>query len=717
MKEFYTTKNNGLLSLGVVAVFLSFMLMSLNSNAQFVVFNNGAEVTVSQGCIVTINTGDLDNDDGQIDNSGRITVDGDLTNGDVLTGGGGSTGIFNVSGDWINNAVFTADQSLVNLNGANQSISGSIMSTFYDLNLLGTGVKSLSLNAQVGGVMELNDRELATGDFTMEILNTASNAVTEIGGFVSSTNNGRLSWAMNSTDTYVFPLGSSVGTPRIRPLAITPNAATPNTFAARLANNDATADGYDVSVLAPELCFVNDLFYTQIDHTSGSDAADVTQYFVQADDGDWANGAHWEGLPQWEDMTGEVAGVVGGYNTVTNPGWTNFSDPAFALGNALPDVSIDAVAPLCELADPVALNATPAGGSYSGDGVSNGMFDPAGAGGGTHTVTYTYTNGFGCTNTAEIEIEVGDEPEVEITSSNNGALELCDGETLDLIATAGFVSYEWNTTEQTESITVNSSGQYSVTVEDANGCVGTSAVANVTVQPNPTPVATAGGPLVFCEGENVVLSTAPNQGSYLWEGTGGTNPTTVVWDSGDYWVTVTNQFGCEGVSNLITVDVTPMDEAVILENGNDLTVDPPGSGYQWFLNGDPIPGATGVDYTAIQSGNYHVEYIGPNGCPTSTYILEFTLQTGVEELSIFDVLDVYPNPGEGQFTIRGMMPTMEDVTIELTNMLGQALQPAVIINNTNDFMQPMDISSYANGVYFIRIQAADSSVTVRYIKS
>ena len=698
-------------------MFGAFMVFTPQAKAQFVVFNNGAEVTVSQGCIVTILTGDLNNDDGSIDNSGRITVDGALTNGDVLTGGGGSTGIFNVAGDWENNAVFTADQSLVNLNGGNQSVTGSVMSSFYNLNLLGTGVKSLTLDAQVLGNLELNNLELRTAGNTMSVLNTSSLAVSENGGFVSSTGNGRLSWAMNSTDTYVFPLGSAVGTPRIRPLAITPNNAAPNTFAARMANVDATAEGYDVNQFAPELCFVNDLFYHQIDQVSGTDAADITQYYISADDGDWENGAHWQGTPQWEDMTNEVAGTVGGYNTVTNPGWTDFSEPAFALANALPDVAITAVAPLCEQSAPVALDATPSGGLFVGVGVSNGMFDPAGAGGGTHTVTYTYTNGFGCSNTAEIDIVVDDAPAVTITSSNNGALELCAGETMDLIATAGFVSYEWNNQETTESITVSGSGQYSVTVEDANGCVGTSAVANVTVQPVPTPVATANGPLVFCEGESVVLSTAPNQGTYLWDGTGGTNPTTVVWDSGDYFVTVTNAFGCVGVSNTITVDVTPMDEAVILENGNQLTVDPPGSGYQWFLNGDPIPGATGLTYDAIQSGNYHVEYIGPNGCPTSTYILEFTLQTGVEEYSIFDVLDVYPNPGKGQFTIRGLLPTMEDVTIELTNMLGQALQPAVIINGTNDFVQPMDISRYANGVYFIRIQAADSSVTVRYIKS
>lgn len=713
-----TFMNMRRIAIGVVTLALILGVSREQAKGQFVVFNNGAEVTVNSGCIVTIQTGDLDNSAGSIDNAGRITVDGSLFNDDEITGGSSATGIFNVSGNWENNAVFVSDQSLVNLNGANQQITGSSVTGFYNLNLLGSGVKSMTLDAEVSGVLNLNDKELRTSSNTMRILNSSTLAVTETGGFVSSLGSGRLSWNTSSTDTYVFPLGSTVGTLRIRPLAVTPNATSANTFAARFANVDATTEGFDVAQFDPALCFVNDQFYYQIDHVSGTDAADLTQYFVATDDGDWANGAHWQVTPQWEDMSNEVIGTVGGYNTVTNPAWNGFSQPAFALANALPDVSIDAVAPLCEQATPVALNATPAGGSFAGVGVSNGMFTPAFAGGGTHTISYTYTNALGCTNTAEIQIEVTDAPAVTITSSNNGALELCTGETMDLIATPGFNSYTWNPPlGQTNTVTVSGSGQYSVTVEDANGCIATSAVANVTVQPVPTPVISASGPVTFCEGESVLLSTAPNQGGYDWEITGGTNPTTVATESGDYFVTVTNQYGCSGVSNTITLDVTPMDEAVIIANGNTLTVDPPGSGYQWFLNGDPIPGATGLNYNAIQSGNYHVQYIGPNGCPTSTYVLEFTMQVGIDELSIFESLDVYPNPGNGFINVRGQLPSFEDVTIELTNMLGQTLMPAIQLNDTDNFNQSVDISQFANGVYFIRVQAADSRVVVRYIKS
>jgi len=686
------------------------------AKAQFVVHNNGAEVTVNQGCIVTVLTGDLDNDAGIIDNAGRITVEGNLVNGDQLTGGGGNTGIFNVAGDWENNAVFTADQSLVNLNGANQAVTGTQVSSFFNLNLLGTGVKSLDIDAEVNGVLQLNNLELATDVNELRVLNGSPSAITENGGFVSSLGFGRLSWSLNSTSTYVYPLGSSVGTMRVRPLAITPSVATPNTFAARFANVDPTSEGYDVAQTGSDLCFVNDQFFYLIDQTAGSDPVDLTQYYIVTDDGDWANGAHWQGTPQWEDMTNELASTVGGYNTITNPNWSDFSNPAFALANALPDVAIDAVAPLCETSDPVALSASPAGGAYFGMGVSNGMFAPNGLSAGTYTVTYEYTNALGCTNTAEIDIEVTGAPVLEITSSNN-SLTLCDGETMDLTASSGYQDYQWSPSGQGSTITVSQGGEYSVTATDGNGCVGTSTVSYVTVQPIPEPVATADGPTEFCEGDFVILSTGVNQGTYDWEITEDNTPTTMVTESGDYFVTVTNQSGCVGTSNIITVDVIPMDPSDIIVNGNNLTADPPGSSYQWFLNGDPIPGATDVTYTAIQSGNYHVEYVGPNGCPTSTPIEEFTLQVGVEELSMFDVLDVYPNPGEGQFTVRGQLPTSEEVTIELTNMLGQTLQPAIVLGSTNDFVQPIDISSYANGVYFIRIHATDRSVTVRYIKS
>ncbi|MFC6222630.1 gliding motility-associated C-terminal domain-containing protein [Hymenobacter artigasi] len=54
------------------------------------------------------------------------------------------------------------------------------------------------------------------------------------------------------------------------------------------------------------------------------------------------------------------------------------------------------VPPQCVVGAAVALAATPAGGTFSGPGVSNGRFDPAAAGTGTHTLTYSIADSMGC---------------------------------------------------------------------------------------------------------------------------------------------------------------------------------------------------------------------------------------------------------------------------------------------------------------------------------
>ena len=74
--------------------------------------------------------------------------------------------------------------------------------------------------------------------------------------------------------------------------------------------------------------------------------------------------------------------------------------------NALPVVSVSG-GPFC--VDDAASNLTgsPAGGTFSGTGVSaGGSFDPATAGVGTHVITYTFTDTNGCENSATANVVV-----------------------------------------------------------------------------------------------------------------------------------------------------------------------------------------------------------------------------------------------------------------------------------------------------------------------
>src|SRR5690554_4986430 len=91
--------------------------------------------------------------------------------------------------------------------------------------------------------------------------------------------------------------------------------------------------------------------------------------------------------------------------SVDNNGCTA-TDEVVVTVNPLPTVDAGADQTACTNHSAIALGGTPAGGTFSGNGVSNNEFDPATAGVGTHTVTYTYADGNGCENTATLTVTV-----------------------------------------------------------------------------------------------------------------------------------------------------------------------------------------------------------------------------------------------------------------------------------------------------------------------
>ena len=75
--------------------------------------------------------------------------------------------------------------------------------------------------------------------------------------------------------------------------------------------------------------------------------------------------------------------------------------------NSLPTVSFSGLlSSYCLIAPAVTLTGSPAGGTFSGPGISGNTFTPGTAGAGTHNITYTYTDAFGCTNTSTQSVTV-----------------------------------------------------------------------------------------------------------------------------------------------------------------------------------------------------------------------------------------------------------------------------------------------------------------------
>lgn len=94
------------------------------------------------------------------------------------------------------------------------------------------------------------------------------------------------------------------------------------------------------------------------------------------------------------------------YTATATNGQCSVTDEAVVTVNPLPSVTTGADQTTCVNYAPIQLTGTPAGGTFSGTGVTGSEFDPGTAGVGTHTVTYTYTDGNGCENSATQEITV-----------------------------------------------------------------------------------------------------------------------------------------------------------------------------------------------------------------------------------------------------------------------------------------------------------------------
>ncbi len=128
-------------------------------------------------------------------------------------------------------------------------------------------------------------------------------------------------------------------------------------------------------------------------------------------------------------------------------------------------------------------------------------------------------------------------PKPVITPSKKGAA-ICQGDTLSLTSSLGF-KYKWSTGATTPSIrNINAVGKYTVQVIDTSGCVSkASDTTTITVFRLPTkPVISASGPIAFCSGGSVTLTSTPNT-TYLWSNAATTRAITLS-ASGDFTVAV-----------------------------------------------------------------------------------------------------------------------------------------------------------------------------------
>ncbi len=153
---------------------------------------------------------------------------------------------------------------------------------------------------------------------------------------------------------------------------------------------------------------------------------------------------------------------------------------------------------------------------------------------GTYSVTVTEAEG--CTSVCSKTIKLSQETNCLVTGYNT----VCDGQSTELCAAAGAVSYLWSTGATTNCISVNNAGTYSVTITYPGGCISTCS-KTITLSPAVSCVIT--GNSFICEGRIAQLCAPALADAYLWSN-GATTRCIQVSSPGTYSVTVTYVGGC-----------------------------------------------------------------------------------------------------------------------------------------------------------------------------
>jgi gliding motility-associated-like protein len=224
---------------------------------------------------------------------------------------------------------------------------------------------------------------------------------------------------------------------------------------------------------------------------------------------------------------------------------------------------------------------------------------------GNYSVTVTDANS--CLNSASISIAQWPSPQPILPAS---AAICMNG--VYLLQPGSFQSYLWSDNSTASSLNITTSGTYSVTVTDNNGCTG-SAVSNLVVNPAPTPVIT--GPASICSGQLAVLN-AGNFNSYIWSD-GSTGAQLATTAAGTYTVTVTDANGCTN-STFASLIVYPSPLVAITGpqnfcDGGTVTIETiAGQGTYLWSNGSATNSTT-----VNSSGNYQVTATSAFGCTTT----------------------------------------------------------------------------------------------------
>lgn len=333
----------------------------------------------------------------------------------------------------------------------------------------------------------------------------------------------------------------------------------------------------------------------------------------------------------WSDSSTDSVFTVtspGTYQVVvTDANNCNGTDEITISAATVPTVSLGNDTSICE-GSALTLNAGSATSYVWSTGATSATINVNAQG--DYSVTVTSSDN--CTNSDTITVGINLLPVINLGNDTV----ICEGNSIQLDAGNSGSSYNWSTGETTQTLNVDLSGTYSVTVTSAYNCVSSK---NIDVSVNSLPIITLQD-VSFCSGDSAVIDALNTGLSYLWNN-GATSQQIIVNSQGNYSVTVTDISGCTNSdTSLATVNMLPVINLNDVTACDSTTIDA-GSGFTYlWSNGENTQTinvqssatyivtitdsnlCTSVDSSAVVINNSPVENLGGNHSACNSYTLD-----------------------------------------------------------------------------------------------
>lgn len=296
---------------------------------------------------------------------------------------------------------------------------------------------------------------------------------------------------------------------------------------------------------------------------------------------------------------------------------------------------------------------------------------------------------------------------------------ICGGGEIALNANPEY-TYEWspatgldNPNAPNPVATVDSDITYFVTVSDGGDC---QSVDSVSIEVYPLPSIVLAADTAACANACIELNPAIDAEiqSVIWipsEGLNDPNVLNPIWcadEDNSFTLTIIDLNNCEATAT-IAATVLPLPEAPVVSFDGITLLSTDAVAYQWYLNGELIPGATDQNLVPEQNGTYTVEIESIDGC--SVFSEDFNLINLSTSQSDAAAIIIYPNPTDGIVTFSGLPANQQIHRLQVTNLAG------AIVLETKKFDGQIDLSELPSGTYLIKFQMDQKELVKKVVKN